>query len=144
MILLDANLLLYAVNVDAPDHAEARQWVEETFAGKRGVVGLTWPGLIAFVRIGTNPRALQNPFTLEEALGQIAEWIALPSVEIIGPGLDHARHFDAICRASNARANLITDAHLAAIAVEHDCDLASCDDDFAKFPGIRWINPLTR
>lgn len=142
MTLLDANLLLYAVNGDAPDHAEARKWVEETFAGERGPVGLTWLTLVAFVRISTNPRALRNPFTIEEALDQIAEWIALPTVEIISPGYDHVRHFDSICRASNAKANLITDAHLAAIALEHDCDLASCDNDFARFPGIRWINPL--
>jgi toxin-antitoxin system PIN domain toxin len=143
MTLIDANLLLYAVNTDTPDHAKTKLWLEETLAGLRGPVGLTWFTLVAFVRIGTNPRALTNPFSLDEALEQITEWLALPCVQVIGPGIDHLRHFDAACRTASAKANLITDAHLAASAIELDCDLASCDTDFGKFPGLRWINPLT-
>jgi uncharacterized protein len=143
MTLPDANLLIYAVNTTAPQHVEAKRWVEEAFSGVRGTVGLSWFTLVAFVRIVTNRKALANPFTLDEALIIVWDWLALPTVEVIGPGIGHAGHFDAMCRAANASGNLITDAHLAALAIEHDCDLASCDTDFAKFPGLRWINPLS-
>ena len=144
MTLLDANLLLYAVNTDAPEHAKAKRWVEDSFAGTRGPVGLTWLTLVAFVRIGTNAKALTTPFSLDEALEQITEWLSLPDVQVIGPGLDHLKHFDAACRASGAKGNLVTGAHLAAIALELDCELASCDADFAQFPGLRWINPIAQ
>jgi uncharacterized protein len=142
MILPDANLLIYAVNTTAPKHTEAKLWVEEMLSGVKGSVGLSWFTLVAFVRIVTNRKALANPFMLDEALNIIRSWVALPNVEIIGPGLAHAGHFESLCRATNASGNLITDAHLAALAIEHDCELASCDTDFAKFPGLRWINPL--
>ena len=142
MMLLDANLLLYAVNADAPDHVRAKQWVEETFAGQRGPVLLSWFTLVAFVRIATNPKALANPFPLEEALRMVLDWLALPVVTTVAPGPDHAVHFASACRAANAKGNLVTDAHLAALALEHECALASCDVDSASFPGLHWINPL--
>lgn len=142
MILPDANLLIYAINTGAPKHAEARAWLEETLAGIRGPVAFSWFTLVAFVRIVTNHKALANPFTLDEALQIVLGWLALPDVEIIGPGVDHAGHFDSACRSVQATGNLITDAHLAALAMEHGCDLASCDTDFGRFPGLRWINPL--
>jgi toxin-antitoxin system PIN domain toxin len=143
MILLDANLLLYAVNTDAPQHSKAKSWVEETLSGSRGPVLLSWFTLVAFVRIATNAKALTNPFSLEEALRTIVEWLSLPNVTIIHPGLGHALLFENACRSSNATGNLITDAHLAALAIEHGCEIASCDADFGKFPHLRWINPLT-
>lgn len=142
MTLLDANLLLYAVNADAPEHAKVKSWVEETFAGQRGPVLLSWFTLVAFVRISTNPKAFANPFPLADALRIVREWLALPGVRVVSPGPDHALLFEAACRSTNAIGNLITDAHLAALAMEHGCDIASCDTDFAKFPGLRWINPL--
>ncbi len=95
------------------------------------------------VRIATNPRALTNPFTLDAALSLVGEWLALPGVRVLHPTPVHERHFAEQCRASNATGNLVTDAHLAALAVEHDCGLASNDTDFARFPGLRWVNPLT-
>ena len=142
MILLDANLLIYAVNRDAADHMKAKQWVEETFSGQRGPVLLSWFTLVAFVRISTNARALTNPFSLDEALRVIGEWLVLPGVSVIAPGPGHAALFETACRSANATGNVITDAHLAALAIEHGCELASCDADFAKFPALRWINPL--
>ncbi len=142
MILLDANLLIYAVHTGAPKHAEAKFWLEETLSGVRGAVGLSWFTLVAFVRIATNHKALTNPFTLEEALAIIADWQALPSVSVVGPGPGHMACFESACRAAQATGNLITDAHLAALAIEMNCELASCDADFGKFPGLRWINPL--
>lgn len=142
MLLLDANLLLYAVNADAPDHVRIKDWVERTFAGERGPVLLSWFTLVAFVRVATNPKALMNPFPLDEALRIIGEWLALPSVSIIEPGPDHLSFFGSACRSANASANIITDAHLAALVMEHGCELASCDADFGRFSGLRWINPL--
>ena len=142
MIFLDANLLIYSVNSDAPLYQQAKEWVETTLAGQRGPVALSWFTLVAFVRIITNPKIMTAPRSLDEALNQVNSWLLLPAVTLISPGPNHARHFETICRASNAKGNLVTDAHLAALAIEHDSELASCDTDFAKFPGLRWINPL--
>jgi len=142
MILPDANILIYAVNTDAPRHMEAKLWLVETLTGVRGTVVISWFTLVAFVRIVTNRKLLGNPFTLDEALEIVRGWLALPGVIVIGPGTDHLTHFEAVCRSVQATGNLITDAHLAALAIEHGCELASCDTDFGKFPGLRWINPL--
>ena len=142
MILLNANLLIYAVNRDAADHAKAKRRVEETFSGPRGPVLLSWFTLVAFARISTNARALANPFSLDETLAMIGEWLALPDMSVIGPGPGHAPIFVTACRSANATGNAITDAHLAALAIEHGCELASCDADFGKFSALRWINPL--
>ncbi|WP_395753574.1 type II toxin-antitoxin system VapC family toxin [Prosthecobacter sp.] len=142
MIFLDANLLIYAVNADAPLHLQARTWVHETLNGQRGSVALSWFSLVAFVRIITNPKIVTSPRSLDDALQQVNQWIALPDVRLIEPGTRHSHHFEKACRATNAKGNLITDAHLAALAIEHGCELASCDTDFAKFPGLQWINPL--
>lgn len=142
-MLLDANLLLYAVNADAPDHAKAKIWVEEAFAGRHGPVFLSWIALVAFVRIATSPKAFASPFPLGDALRLIGEWLALPAVRVIAPGPGHALLFAEACLSANATGNLVTDAHLAALAMENGCALASCDTDFAKFPNLLWINPLT-
>ncbi len=142
MIFLDANLLIYAVNADAPLHLEAKTWVQETFNGHPGSVALNWFSLVAFVRIITNPRIIASPRSVEEALHLVKTWLSLPAVRLIEPGPGHVHHFETICNATNAKGNLVTDAHLAALAIEHDLELASCDTDFAKFPGLRWINPL--
>jgi toxin-antitoxin system PIN domain toxin len=143
MIFLDANLLIYAVNSDAPQHLQANTWVQETLNGQRGPVALSWLTLVAFVRIITNAKIMTAPRSLDEALNLVDSWLALPDVTLISAGLNHARHFESVCRASKAKGNLVTDAHLAALAIEHGCELASCDTDYAKFPGLHWINPLT-
>lgn len=144
MMLLDANLLIYAINTDAPQHTKAKQWVEETFSGKRGPVAFSWLTLVAFIRISTNPKVLANPFSLDDALKMMLDWLGLPDVSILHPGSAHAQHFEAVCRSANAVGNLATDAHLAALAQEHGCELASCGADFARFTGLRWINPLAQ
>jgi len=117
-------------------------WLVETLTGVRGTVVISWFTLVAFVRIVTNRKVLGNPFTPDEALEIVRGWLALPGVIVIGPGTDHLTHFEAVCRSVQATGNLITDAHLAALAIEHGRELASCDTDFGKFPGLRWINPL--
>lgn len=142
MILIDANLLLYAVNTDLRHHLAAKSWVEDTLAGKRGTAALAWITLVAFVRISTNPKAMARPLTVEQALRMVRVWLALPQIRVVHPTERHFEQFAALCVAVNARGNLITDVHLAALALEHDCDPASCDADFGLFPGLRWINPL--
>jgi len=142
MVLVDVNLLISATVAQAPNHLPARSWLNALVQGDEEI-GLPWAVLVGFVRIATNPRALTNPFTLDAALRQVGDWLALPGVRILHPTLNHERHFSEMCRASKATGNLVTDAHLAALAIEHDCELASNDADFGRFPGLRWVNPLT-
>ncbi|MGB8166503.1 MAG: type II toxin-antitoxin system VapC family toxin [Chthoniobacteraceae bacterium] len=141
MVLVDVNLLVHATNADSPDYAGARVWLSQLLQSKE-TVGLPWAVLVGFVRITTNPRILPNPLALDQALTQVNDWLALPNVQIIHPTHEHARVFSDLCRAANATGNLVTDAHLAALATEHGGELASCDDDFRKFAGLRWFNPL--
>lgn len=141
MILVDANLLIYAIFRDAPQHEVAHEWLEETLAGNERVA-LPWEVLCAFIRIATNPRLMSAPLTLEEALGHVEEWLDLPVVQIIGPTEGHRRAFARLLRNAQAAGNLVTDAHLAALAMEHGSRLASNDGDFARFHGLDWFSPL--
>jgi|SoiMethySBSTD1v2_1073268.scaffolds.fasta_scaffold668896_3 predicted nucleic acid-binding protein len=124
MILIDANLLLYAKVADYPQHLRAAAWLEARLNAPDRV-GLPWPSLLAFLRLITNPRLFVRPLRLADAWAQVEEWLALPPVWIPMP-----------------TANLVPDAHLAALALEHDLTLCSSDQDFARFPGLRWENPL--
>lgn len=137
MVIVDVNLLIHAVHMASPDHARVRAWLQTCES-----IGLPWIVLVGFVRVSTNPRLTDRPYTLDQALHQVHDWLALPNATIVHPGLEHARYFAEQCRAANATGNLVTDAHLAALAIEHDCELASNDTDFARFPHLRWINPL--
>jgi uncharacterized protein len=142
MVLADVNLLIHAVNRDSPDHARTRAWwlgLEQS--GQ--IVGLSWITLVAFVRLSTNAKVLSNPLSLAEALETMRQLLLQPNVMVIHPGEDHAVEFGRACESANATANLVTDAHLAALAGEQGCELASCDTDFGKFPDLRWINPLS-
>lgn len=141
MILIDANLLLYAVFDGDPKCVPARAWLDATLAGGESVA-LPWAVLGAFIRIATNRRATTNPLTLDEALAHVEEWLALPVVRVIGPTPRHREVFTRMLRGANATGNLVTDAHLAALAVEHGCRLASSDSDFARFHGLEWFNPV--
>ena len=141
MILIDVNILVIAVMTAIPGHPKAKAHLDQQVTD--GVpIGLPWAVLMGFVRITTNPRIMANPLTLEEALFHVQEWLALPNVSILHPTEEHARHFADQCRASRAVGNLVSDAHLAALAIEHGCAIISNDGDFAKFAGIRWSNPL--
>lgn len=141
MFVVDVNLLIYAVNSDAAEHAIVRTWLEtEINAGTP--IGMPWVALLGFVRLSINPKILSQPLTLGQALGQVTEWLSLPNVSVMEPGIDHLTHFSTTCQTVNAGPNLITDAHLAAIAQEHGATIASCDTDFGRFPGLGWVNPL--
>jgi uncharacterized protein len=141
MILVDANLLLYAEDSEANLHAAARAWWDEQLSGDDPVC-LCWTVLTAFVRVGTNPRVYQRPLTIPEAVERVESWLDQPCVRIIHATGRHLEVFGQLLAAGQATANLVPDAHLAALAIEHGCVLCSTDSDFARFPGLTWKNPL--
>ncbi len=142
MILVDANLLLYAEDSLSPHHVAARSWWDEQLSGTEPV-GLCWPALTAFVRIATNPRLHQRPLTLDEACQRVQSWFDQPCVRLLHPTDHHWRFFQQMLRAGSATGNLVTDAHLASVALEHNCELCSTDNDFARFLGLKWRNPIS-
>src|SRR5215831_65153 len=141
MILIDANLLLYAKVADYPNHTRAHAWLEGHLnASSR--VGMPWPSLLAFLRIITNPHLFETPLSMGQAWAQVEEWLALPIVWIPEPTDRHAAILGQLLQSASIVANLVSDAHLAALAIEHGLTLCSSDRDFARFPGLRWENPL--
>ncbi len=141
MILVDANILLYAEDSLSEHHEPARKWWDEQLSGSAPVC-LCWPVLIAFIRIGTNARLHQRPLTMQEAADRVQSWLDQPCVRIIQPTEEHWGILRRMLREGNAPANLVSDAHLAALAIEHNCQLLSTDADFARFPGLNWMNPI--
>lgn len=141
MILLDANLLLYAKVVEYPQHQRAHAWLEARLNGPDRV-GLPWPSLLAFLRIITHPRLFDTPLPMAQAWEQVQEWLGLPMVWMPAPTERHAYILGQLVQSSGAVANLVSDAHLAALAIEHGLILCSSDRDFARFTGLRWENPL--
>ncbi|GIV00553.1 MAG: ribonuclease VapC [Actinomycetota bacterium] len=137
----DANLLLYAVDATSPRHPAARRWLEERLSGTE-TVGFAWVVLLAFLRLGTNPRVFADPLGAREALDLIEEWLARPCATIVEPTDRHPAILRELLEPLGTAGNLTTDAHLAALAIEHGAELCSCDADFSRFPGLRWIDPL--
>jgi hypothetical protein len=141
MILVDANLLLYAKVADYAQHPAARAWLEARL-NEPGRVGLPWPSLLAFVRIRMNPRVFPRPLGAGAAWQQVEEWLGRPQVWVPPATERHAEVLGRLLRATNATSALVADAHLAALAIEHGLTLCSTDGDFARFPGLRWENPI--
>ncbi len=141
MILIDANLLLYAYNAEDERHDAARRWLEETLHGTEEV-RLAWVTILAFLRIGTNPRAFAHPFSISEAIRHVADWLRQPRLAVLEPAERHWTLLAALLPAAQARANLVMDAHLAAIALEHGATLCTSDKDFTRFRGLRLRYPL--
>jgi toxin-antitoxin system PIN domain toxin len=141
VILVDANLLLYAANRAAPEHGLARIWLDERLSGS-AAVGLPWMALLGFVRLSSNPAVVRNAVTPAAAMGQVAEWLACPPAWIPQPGPDHATILTRLLAVPSMTSRLVPDAHLAALAIEHGLVLCSADGDFARFAGLRWQNPL--
>jgi hypothetical protein len=142
MILVDANLLIYAHVAGSPHHAQAQTWLDEQLRGSVRV-GLPWMCLLAFLRIVTNPRIHSRPENIPDAWRQVAEWLVQEPVWIPPPTERHAGILKDQLDTSGAHGNLVYDAHLAALAIEHGLVLCSADADFARFPQLRWHNPLT-
>jgi toxin-antitoxin system PIN domain toxin len=141
VILIDANLLLYAYNPSFAWHARARRWLEETLS-RPEPVRLTSATILAFLRIGTNPRAFEHPLSIDEAVAIASEWLELPMVALLEPGERYWDILKELLAATQVRAALVMDAHLAAIAIEHGAALCTTDRDFGRFAGLRTINPL--
>jgi len=141
MILVDANLLLYAEDSLSEHHGAVRTWWDAQLSGAEPIC-LCWPVLTAFIRIGTNVRLHRRPLTLGEAVERVQSWFDQPCVRIIHPGEQHWAIFQVMLRDGKAIGSLVSDAHLAAMAVEHNCILQSTDVDFARFKGLKWNNPI--
>lgn len=141
MIVVDANLLIYASNADAPLHKRSKVWLEKALSGPE-TIGLPWIVLLAVIRLTTRPAIFRNPIPLEDALSLAAAWLDEPSVTVIHPGPHHWRILRSLLLAVGTGGNLTSDAHLAAMAIEHGAELCSADGDFARFPGLKWRNPL--
>lgn len=141
MILVDANILLYAEDQTSPRHEKARMWWDAQLSGDKPVC-LCWTVLSAFIRIGTNPRVFEQPLSLDQAVARVQSWMEQPCTRLVNPTEHHWTVFQKMLLKGQASANLVTDAHLAALAVEHGCELISTDADFSRFPGIKWRNPL--
>jgi hypothetical protein len=141
LILVDANLLLYAEDSLSEHHDSVRNWWDQQLSGT-APVGVCWPVLAAFIRIATNPRLHQRPLSPRESCARVQSWFAQPCVQLINPGENHWSLFQEMLKESNAVGNLVSDAHLAALAIEHNCVLQSADTDFARFPRLKWNNPI--
>lgn len=140
MRIVDANVLLYAVNEDAQHHTSSRTWLDRALAGA-DTVGLSWIALLAFVRLSTNRGLFDNPLGVDEALEQVESWVAAPGAVVVAPGPAHPDLLRRALAAVGAGGNLVNDAHLAALAVEHRADIVSYDNDFSRFAGVRWRTP---
>ncbi len=141
MIVLDANILLYAYDSTSAHHERAKAWLEERLSGVEAF-GFAWATLLAFVRLASSARVFESPFRVEESLDIVDAWLAAPCATVLHPGPRHALLLRQLLEPLGAAGNLTTDAHLAALALEHDAELCSADADFSRFPGLRWSNPL--
>lgn len=141
MKLVDANVLIYAVNADSVHHGPARRWLEKALSGT-DPVGMSWIVLLAFLRVTTRHGILERPLPVEDAVTYVDSWLRLPPVELVVPGPGHWSILQALIKASGTGGNLTSDAHLAALALEGGWTLVSTDNDFRRFAGLNFINPI--
>ena len=141
MIIPDINILIHAYNSDSIQHQSAKKWWERTLALPRPV-GLPWVTMLGFIRVMTHRGILRTPMFPRDAGHRVRSWLAVPVVQILTPGELHGEILFALLEQLGAAGNLTTDAHLAALAIEYQAELASTDTDFARFPGLRWFNPV--
>ena len=141
MILPDVNLLVYAYNSDAPWHQQARRWWETCLDGSQPVA-IAWVVALGFVRRMTSRAVMQRPMAMEVAIQHLGRWLERPSVLILQPGPRHVIILSSFCEAGVLQSALLTDAHIAALAIENQAVVHSNDSDFSRFAGLRWSNPL--
>jgi toxin-antitoxin system PIN domain toxin len=139
--LPDVNLFLYAYDTRSTRHAAARDWLEQTLSGAE-TVALSWTVLLAFIRLSTRPAIVEQPLSSSEAIDLVQSWLDQPCVTVVHPTERHAAVLRELLDPLGTAANLTTDAHLAALAIEHGAELCSSDTDFARFTGLRWKDPL--
>ena len=141
MIIPDLNLLVYAHSARTELHDSSREWWEGLVNGEERV-GVPWIVAAGFVRLMTHPGVLTNPAAPEQAVQRVAEWFTSPAVTPLNPGPRHLTIFGDMLKGAGVGGNLVTDAHIASLAVEYQAEVHSVDRDFARFPGLRWRNPL--
>jgi hypothetical protein len=141
MIIPDINVILHAYNAESPVHARARAWWE-TVLSEPSPVGVPWAVALGFVRIATHTRVLANPLPVDVACAHVESWLEQPQVSLLHAGERHATIVFGLLRNLGSAGDLTTDAHLAALAIEHQAELQSTDADFARFPGLRYRNPV--
>ena len=141
MILIDVNLLIYASNADAVEHDASRRWLERVLSG-REPVRFAWLTLWAFLRIVTSRRVFSEPLSIHEAEAHVSAWLARPNAAMLEPGERHHEILASLLRDGQAAGDLVMDAALASIAIEHGAILHTTDRDFARFPGLRFLNPI--
>ena len=141
MKVVDINLLIYAINTDTPHHPQAKEWLEASLSSDEPV-GLAWIVILGFLRIITSGRIMPTPLSSEVAIEIIDEWLRQPSVQIIVPRERHWDILKELLTPLGTAANLTSDAHLAALAIEYGARLFSTDNDFSRFAGLRWTNPI--
>ena len=141
MILVDANLLLYAYNASAPEHESARAWLEDALSGAEPVA-FSWPVLLAFIRIATNSRAFPHPLSRLEATAAVSSWLDQPQAVVLSPGERHWELLQQLLSEGKVVGPLVSDAHLAALTIEHGGTLVTTDRDFTRFPKLKFKNPI--
>ncbi len=140
MQLVDANVLLYAVNRDAQHHRRSRAWLDAALSGG-DTVAFAWVALLAFVRLATKVGLFPKPLRVDEAMDRVDAWLGAPPAIVVEPTVEHPRVLRSLLDAVGTGGNLANDAHLAALAIEHRCTIVSFDNDFDRFPGVRWQAP---
>lgn len=140
-MIVDANILLYACNAQAPEHARMRAWLEAALNGPTQV-GIPWQSLMAFLRVSTSPRNYPTPLTPERAIAQVNEWLAAPTTWVPTEGHGHMEILAGLVQRHGVTGSLMMDAKLAALAIENGVEMVSTDGDFARFSEVRWRNPL--
>lgn len=140
MKIVDANVLLYAVNSASRHHEPSRRWLDAALSGA-DTVGLAWVPLLAFVRLTTKEGLFPSPLRLEEAMGRVSDWLGAPGAVLLNPTPRHADVLAGLLDGVGAGGNLVNDGHLAALAVEHRGTIVSYDNDFGRFPGVTWQMP---
>jgi toxin-antitoxin system PIN domain toxin len=139
--VVDANLLVYAIDERSPHHPRAKAWLEDVLAGSE-TVGLAWFVLLAVIRLTTNARVFETPLAVDEAIDIVGSWLEQPPVTVVHPTDRHTALLRELLAPLGAAGNLVNDGHLAALSIEHGAELCSADADFGRFPRVRWVNPL--
>ncbi|MBL8777695.1 MAG: type II toxin-antitoxin system VapC family toxin [Acidimicrobiales bacterium] len=140
MKLIDVNVLIYAIDLGSPKHTVAKSWLDHALSGSE-TVALPSAVTVGFVRITTNPRIVASPLAPRQAIDLVREWHGRPNVTVPQPTARHLDLLTELLEATGVGGNLVTDAHLAALAIEHGADLVSYDTDFSRFPGLVWQSP---
>jgi toxin-antitoxin system PIN domain toxin len=141
--LVDANVLLYAVNESADRHDEARSWLDDALTD-REAIGFSWLVLLAFLRLSTRVELFPAPLAVDASTATISSWLSAPASVVVEPTARHAASLSALLGSVGTGGNLVNDAHLAVLAAEHHATIVTYDNDFGRFPGVRWAKPSMR